>query len=102
MLGYVTLGEGACGSNDVYHMATITLQECMERCIKNAACTAVTFKEGHGGCGIHKGAVKIIPNSNSGGWPSGCTCYKKQGKTFDNFCSYIYNTDLHHMFISMS
>ena len=61
----------------------------MERCINTAACTAVTFKEGHGGCGIHNGAVKIIPSSNSSGWPSGCTCYEKPGKVFDN-CLQLY------------
>ena len=76
ILGNAYLYEGACGGNDVYDQATITLKECTIKCMLNAACTAITFKESHGGCGIHEGAVEMIPNSDSGDWPSGYTCYE--------------------------
>ena len=51
----------------------------MERCITNTECSAITYKEGLGGCGTHKGAIEIVPNSDSGGWPKGYSCYAKQG-----------------------
>ena len=57
-----------------------TLGECMQRCIDNAECSAITYKEGVGGCGIHEGAIEIFPNSDSGVWPTGYVCYAKQGK----------------------
>ena len=52
----------------------------MERCMTNTECSAITYKEGLGGCGIHEGAIAIVPNSDSGGWPTGFSCYEKQGK----------------------
>ena len=52
----------------------------MQRCIDNAECSAITYKEGVGGCGIHEGAIEIFPNSDSGVWPTGYVCYAKQGK----------------------
>ena len=52
----------------------------MEQCMKNAECSAITYKEGLGGCGIHEGAITIVPNSDSGGWPTSYSCYAKQGK----------------------
>ena len=76
ILGNAYLHDGVCGGRDAYHQATLTLQECVEKCTMNAACTAITFKEEHGGCGEHEGFVEMIPNSDSGGWPSGYTCYE--------------------------
>ena len=60
----------------------------------NAACTAITFKESHGGCGIHEGAVEMIPNSDSGDWPSGYTCYEFQVRFLTILCD-----DIYHIFI---
>ena len=81
VLGYVPLGDGICGNRDIYDQKNEwTLGECMEQCMKNAECSAITYKEGLGGCGIHEGAIEIVPNSDSGGWPTGYSCYAKQGK----------------------
>ena len=58
----------------------------MEECRQDVECTAITFKEVHGGCGFHKGAIQIISNAH---WENivqetGFTCFERQGKVFDN------------------
>ena len=85
-LEYVPFGDGVCGGNDDYPQATYTLEECMEECRQDVECTAITFKEVHGGCGFHKGAIQIISNAH---WENivqetGFTCFERQGKVFDN------------------
>ena len=84
-LGYGFYDEGVCGGRDTYHQTTLTLEECKEKCTSQAECSAISFKEGHGGCGTHTGAIQFIPNSNSGVWPAGYSCYEKQCKISFNF-----------------
>ena len=81
--GYTPLSEGACGGNDAYGGNSLDscglpdLQKCMEKCIEKAECTAITFRESDGSCGIHEGAISI---RNSGGWTTGYSCYEKPSK----------------------
>ena len=92
-LGYTPVSEGACGGNDAYGGNSLDtcglpdLQKCMEQCIKKAECTAVTFRESDGSCGIHEGAISI---RNSGGWTIGYSCYEKPSKIPDNLFLILY------------
>ena len=87
VLGHVPLHEGGCGHRDTYVQNTLTLEQCMQKCIENLQCTAITFKEGHGNCGIHQGAIQII---NGYPWTLGSSCYARQGKIFGNLFAILF------------
>ena len=74
VLGHIPLSAGVCGGNDEYDSSGLTLDECMEKCIKRDDCTAVSFKEDS--CGFHQGAIDIT----SGAWTKGYSCYEKHRK----------------------
>ena len=89
-VGLAPLHDGICGYNDEYDGNTYCLQECLDKCIAEADCSSISYMNGPIGCGIHKGAIQTIPNTNDGTWPSGFSCYARPSKSNTNLYAILF------------